>query len=115
LFSKSYSDIIIVIGELNWKDVVNNPINDLSDDDEDYVCSYDSSFPDNDNNDYDENVDIDTLFEKQKNYLMSMGLTFHDTSSDDSKLSEKNQSANVTSGKQSLSKNIIIFKFVFFH
>ena len=41
--------------------------------------SYDSSCTDDDNNDYDENVDIDPLFEKQRNYYISTGITFHDT------------------------------------
>ena len=87
--------------------MVNNPINELSDDDENYVFLYDSSFTDDDNNDYDENVDIDPVFEKKRNYYISTGMTFHDTSSDDSKLSEEFQSSSATSEKQSLSKNII--------
>ena len=87
--------------------MVNKPINELSDEDENYVFSYDSFFTDDDNNDYDENVDIDPVFEKQRNYYISTGMTFHDTSSDDSKLSEKFQSSSATSEKQSLSKNII--------
>ncbi len=95
--------------------MVNNPINDLSDDDEDYVCSSDSSFPDNDNNDYDKNVDFDIDFEQQMIYLLRTDMTFrYDSSSDDSK-SEKKQSSNATSEKQSLSKNIIIIKFDFLH
>jgi len=83
---------MLIIGELNWKDVVNNPINELSDDAENYVFSSDSSLIDDANHDYDENVDIDPLFEKQRNYLISMGMTFHDTTSDNSKMSEKFES-----------------------
>ena len=59
--------------------MINNPINELSDDDENYVFSYDSSFTDDDNDDFDENVDIDRLFEKQMNYYISTGITIHDT------------------------------------
>jgi hypothetical protein len=87
--------------------VINNQINKLSDDDENYVFSYDSSFTDDDNNDFDENVDIDCLFEKQMNYYISTGMIIHDTSSNDSSLSEKFQSSSATSEKQSLKKNII--------
>ena len=85
----------------------NNPINELYYDDEIYVLSYDSSFTDDDNNDFDENIDIDCLFEKQGNYYISSGMTIHDTSSDDSSLVEKFQFSFATSEKQSLSKNII--------
>ena len=53
--------------------MVNKPINELSDEDENYVFSYDSFFTDDDNNDYDENVDIDPVFEKQRNYYISTG------------------------------------------
>jgi hypothetical protein len=49
-------------------DVINNPINELSGDDEDYIYSIDMSFTDDDNYDYNENVDIDSLFEMQRNY-----------------------------------------------
>ena len=84
-----------------------NPINELSDDDENYVFSYDSSFTDDDNYDYDENADINCLLEKQRNYYISTGMTIHDTSSDESSWSEKFQSSSATSEKQSLSKNKI--------
>ena len=30
IFSEPYSDKIFIIGELNWKDVINNQINSLS-------------------------------------------------------------------------------------
>ena len=68
IFSEPYSNKIFVIGELFWKDVINNPINELLEDEENYVFLYDSSYTDDDNDDYDENVDIDSLFEKQMNY-----------------------------------------------
>ena len=83
--------------------MINSPINELSDDDENYVFSYDSSFTDDNNYDYDENVDIDYLFEKQRNYYISKGMTIHDTSSADSILFEKFQSSSATSEKQILS------------
>ena len=79
----------------------------MSDDDENYIFSYDSSFTDDENKDYDENVEIDCLFEKPRNYYISTGMTIHDTSSGDSSWSEKLQSSSATSEKQSLSKNII--------
>jgi hypothetical protein len=107
IFSEPYSNKIFVIGELFWKAVINNPINELSEDDENYVCLYDSSYTDDDNDDYDENVDIDPLFEKQMNYYMSSGSIIHNTSSDDSKLSEKCETSSATSKKESLSKSII--------
>jgi hypothetical protein len=107
IFSEPYSNKIFVIGELNWKDLINNPTNELSEDDENYVVLYDSSYTDDDNHGYDENVDIDSLFEKQMNYYMSTGMIIHSTSSDDSKLSEKCEASSVTSEKESLSKNII--------
>ena len=100
IFSEPYSNKIFVIGELNWKDVINNPINELSEDDENYVFLYDSSYTDDDNNGYDENVDIDPLFEKQMNYYMFTGMIFHNTSSDDSKLSEKCETSSATSKKK---------------
>ncbi len=68
IFPETYSDIIFVIGELNWKDVVNNPINELSDDDENYVFSYDLSLTDDDNNDYDE-MWISILYLKSKGII----------------------------------------------
>jgi hypothetical protein len=49
-------------------DVINNPIHELSDDDEDYVYSNDTSFTFDDNNDYNENVDFDSQFVREKNY-----------------------------------------------
>ena len=107
IFSEPYSNKFFVIGELNWKDVVNNPLNELSEDDENYVCLYDSSYTDDDNHDYDENVDMDPLFEKQMNYLMSTGLITHTTTSDNSNESEKCKTSSATLEKQSLSKYII--------
>jgi hypothetical protein len=107
IFSEPYSNKIFVIGELNWKDVINNPINELSEDDENYVFLYHSSYTDDDNKDYDENVDMDPLFEKQMNYYMSTGMIFHNTTSDDSNESEKCKTSSATSEKKSLSKNII--------
>ncbi len=106
IFSEPYSNKIFVIGELNWKDVINNPINELSED-ENYVFLYDSSYTDDDNNDYDENVDMDPLFEMQMNYYISTGMNFHNTTSDDSNESEKCKTSSATSEKESLSKNII--------
>ena len=76
--------------------MVNNPINELSDDDENYVFLYDSSYTDDDNHDYDENDDIDTEFKKKIIYYISTGMTIRDTSSDDSQLSEKCQSSFAT-------------------
>ena len=107
IFSESYSNKIFVIGELNWKDVINNPINELSEDDENYVFLYHSSYTDDDNKDYDENVDMDPLFEKQMNYYMSTGMIFHNTTSDDSNESEKCKASSATSEKKSLSKKTI--------
>ncbi len=40
--------------------MVNNPINELSGDDENYDFLYDSFYTDDDNHDFDENVDIDS-------------------------------------------------------
>ena len=99
IFPKPYSYITFAIDELNWMDVINNPINELSDDDEDYVYSKDTSFTDNDNNDYNENVDIECLFEMQRNYYESVGMTIQNTSSDGSRLSEKFQSSSANSEK----------------
>ena len=69
--------------------MVNNPINELSEDDKNYVFLYDSSYSDDDNHDYDENVDIDSEFEKQINYYNSKGISIYYPSSEDSQLSEK--------------------------
>ena len=60
IFSEPYSNKIFVIGELNWKDVINNPIKESSDEDESYDFSNHSSLIDDDK-DYDENVDFDIL------------------------------------------------------
>ncbi len=84
--------------------MINNPINELSDDDENWVFSYDSSITDDDN-EYDENVDFDTNIEMQRNYYyLSTGMTLPDNSSHDSSLDE---SSSATTKKQSLSKTII--------
>ena len=80
--------------------MINNPINELSEDDENYVNLYELSYTDDDNHDYDENIDIDPLFEKQINYYISTGMTFHHTSSDDCKLSKKCESSSATSEKK---------------
>jgi len=57
-------------------DVINNPIHELSDDDEDYVYSNDTSFIFDDNNDYNENVAFDSQFEMAKNYYeLTEGIT----------------------------------------
>ena len=50
--------------------IINNPTNELSKDDENYVFLYDSSYTDDDNHDYDENVDTDPLLEKQMKYVL---------------------------------------------
>ena len=49
--------------------MVSNPINELSDDDEDYIFSYDSSITDDDNKYYDENVDNGFFIWKAKELL----------------------------------------------
>ena len=45
IFPLTYSYIMFVICELNWVDVLNNTINELSDDDEDYLISKDTFLP----------------------------------------------------------------------
>ena len=45
IFPLTYSYIMFVICELNWVDVLNNTINELSDNDEDYVISKDTFLP----------------------------------------------------------------------
>jgi len=50
--------------ELNWMDAINNPIHGLSDNDEDYVYSKNTSFAFDEKNDCDENVDFDSQFER---------------------------------------------------
>ena len=68
---------------------INNSTNELSDDDEDYVDSKDTSFTDDDNYDYNENVTIDSLFKMQRNYYeRTEGMTIQNTSSDVSSLTE---------------------------
>ena len=59
--------------------MINNLINELSDDDEDYVNSKNTSFTHDDNYDYNENVDIDSLFEMQRNYYETEGMTIQNT------------------------------------
>jgi len=87
---------MLIIGDLNWKDVINNPINELSDDDGSYEFSYHSSITDDDN-DYDENIDFDTLYENQRTlFQMTTGMTLPDTSSNNSRsASSKNLSKNI--------------------
>ena len=95
------SYIIFVIGELNRMDVINNPINELSDDDEDYVYSKDTFLSVHDSYDYYENVDFDSLFERQRIYYeLNEGIIIQNTSSDDSSLSEKFQFSSANSEKQ---------------
>ena len=90
-------------------DVINNPINELLGDDQDYVDSKDTSFTDDDNQHYNENVDIDSLFKMQRNYyVMTEGMTIQNTSSDDSSLSEKFQSSSATSEKTKYVRTYII-------
>ena len=80
--SKAYSNNFLVIGELNWMDVINNPISELSNDDEDHVYSNDTSLSFDNNNDY--NVDFDSQFERAKIYIeISERITIQNTSSDD--------------------------------
>ena len=43
--------------------MIKNPINELEDDDDDYVPSIDTSFTYDDNNDYYDNIDFDSLTE----------------------------------------------------
>ena len=83
-------------------DVINNnPINELSDDDEDYVYSKNTSFTVDDNNDYNKNIDFDSQFERAKIYYeLTEGITIQNTSSDDSSLSKKLQSSSANSEKK---------------
>ena len=43
-----------------------NPTNELEDDDDDYVPSMDTSFTSDDNNNYYDNIDFDSLTEMKK-------------------------------------------------
>jgi hypothetical protein len=69
--------------------VINNPINELADDDDDYVPSSDTSFTSNDNNDYNDNIDFDSSIEMKKRFYDSEGMTIR-TSTDDSSLESFN-------------------------
>ena len=75
--------------------MINNPINELSNDDGSYEFSYHSSITDDDN-DYDENIDFDTLYENQRTlFQMTTGMILPDTSSNNSRsASSKNLSKN---------------------
>ena len=53
-------------------------------DDDDYVPSIDTSFTSDENNDYYNNIDFDSLIEMKKRYYESEGFTIQ-TSSDDSR------------------------------
>ena len=46
--------------------MIKNPINELEDDDDDYVPSIDTSFTSNDNKNYYDNIDFDSLTEIKK-------------------------------------------------
>ena len=74
--------------------MIHNPINELSDDDEDYVPSNDTSFTFNDNND---RMKI-SIIEMAKRFNESEGMTIQ-TSSDDSSLAEKFYSSSANSTK----------------
>ncbi len=76
---------IYFLGDINWIEFINNPINELADDDDDYIPSMDTSFTSDDNNDYYENIDFDYLTEIKKRYYESEGFTIQ-TSSDDSSI-----------------------------
>ena len=96
LFSLTYS-YIICLGEFNWIGVINNPVNELANDDGDYVTSSDTSFTSDGNNDYNDNIDFDSFIEMKKRFYESEGMTIQ-TSSDDSSL-EKFQSSSANSAK----------------
>ena len=89
-------------------DVINNRINELSDDDEDYVNSTDTSFTVDDNNDYYGNVDFDALFERQRLYYeLTEGITIHNALSYDTTSFENVSSSSATSEKKIYGKNLI--------
>ena len=93
---------------MNWVDVINNPKNELSDDDVGYVNSKDISFIVDDNYDYYGNIDFDSLFEKQMLYYeLTEGITIQKTSSDDISSFEIVSSSSTSSKTKSLSKNLI--------
>ena len=71
------------LGDFNWIEFINNPINELADDDDDYVPSIDTSLTFDDHNDYYDNIDFDSLTEMKRRYYESEGFTIQ-TSSDDS-------------------------------
>ena len=94
------SHSLFVIGELNWKDVMNNKINESSDYAEDYVFSNDTYCATDDNNEYDENVDIEALAGYKTEYYISQGITVCDTSSNDSSIEKK--SLSITSASKNM-------------
>jgi len=63
----------------------------LAKDDDDYVPFMDTSFTSDDNNDYLDNIDFDSLTEITKRHYEREGFTIQ-TSSDDSSLAENFQS-----------------------
>jgi hypothetical protein len=73
---------IYFLGNINWIEFINNPINELADYDDDYIPSMETSFNSDDNNDYYDNIDFDFLTEIKKRYYESEGFTIR-TSSDD--------------------------------
>ncbi len=50
-----------------------NPTNELEDDDDDYVPSIDTSFTSDDNNNYYDNIDFDSLTEMKMRFIEDEG------------------------------------------
>ena len=87
--------------------MINNPISELPDNDEDYVNSKDTSFIVDDNYNYYGNVDCDSLFEKQVlYYVLTEGKNIQKTSSDDNSSAEIVTSSSTSLERKSLSKNL---------
>ena len=74
---------IIFLGAICWIDVIKNHISECEDDDDEYVPSIDTSFTSDDNHDYYDNIDFDSLSEMKKRVYESKGINIQ-TSSDDS-------------------------------
>jgi hypothetical protein len=53
--------------------VIINPTNELEDDDDDYVPSMDTSFTSDDNNNYYDNIDFDSLTEMKMRFKEDEG------------------------------------------
>jgi hypothetical protein len=53
--------------------VIINPTNELEDDDDDYVPSIDTSFTSDDNNNYYDNIDFDSLTEMKMRFIEDEG------------------------------------------